>query len=238
MWQPHTSLLLHANIFRPPLPTGFFISTSPTIRKWVKPPNDLLVIVLTIQDIDVARILIDTRCSINFIFKNTLEKMKIDFRAITENPCPIFGLSGEATMTLGSIDLMVKAGSIEKITEFLIVDRPMSYNVIMGTPWLNSMRAIPSTYHMCLKFPTPYGVETIQGDHRISQVCSTSELKRNDFAVKGSNNDMYMPSSTRSNKESQLLFLEDPPSLERSIRKEILSASIDAINSLSTDTDA
>ncbi|KAL0742314.1 hypothetical protein Bca4012_083827 [Brassica carinata] len=47
-----------------------------------------------------------------------------------------------------------------------------------------------------------------------------------------------MPSSTRSNKESQLLFSEDPASLERSIRKEIRSASIDAINCLSTDTDA
>ncbi|KAL0877296.1 hypothetical protein Bca101_027001 [Brassica carinata] len=47
-----------------------------------------------------------------------------------------------------------------------------------------------------------------------------------------------MPSSTRSNKESQLLFSEDPASLERSIRKEIRSASIDTINPLSTDTDA
>ncbi|XP_013627220.1 PREDICTED: uncharacterized protein LOC106333302 [Brassica oleracea var. oleracea] len=31
------------------------------------------------------------------------------------------------------------------------------------------MRAIPSTFHLCLKFPTPRGVETIQGDRRMSQ---------------------------------------------------------------------
>ncbi|KAF3542849.1 hypothetical protein DY000_02007743 [Brassica cretica] len=36
-----------------------------------------------------------------------------------------------------------------------------------------------------------------------------------------------MPSSTRSNKESQLLFSPDPASLERSIRKEARSSSID-----------
>ncbi|KAF3527253.1 hypothetical protein DY000_02040939 [Brassica cretica] len=36
-----------------------------------------------------------------------------------------------------------------------------------------------------------------------------------------------MPSSTRSNKETQLLFSSDPASLERSIRKEIRSLSID-----------
>ena len=37
----------------------------------------------------------------------------------------------------------------------------------------------------------------------------------------------YMPSSTRSNKETQLLFSPDPASLERSIRKEARSSSID-----------
>ncbi|WZZ51195.1 hypothetical protein YC2023_051302 [Brassica napus] len=36
-----------------------------------------------------------------------------------------------------------------------------------------------------------------------------------------------MPSSTRSNKETQLLFSPDPASLERSIRKEARSSSID-----------
>nr|VDC94344.1 unnamed protein product [Brassica oleracea] len=44
-----------------------------------------------------------------------------------------------------------------------------------------------------------------------------------------------MPSSTRSNKEKQLLF-SDPARLERSIRKEVRTASID-INACSlTDT--
>ncbi|KAF3513350.1 hypothetical protein F2Q69_00005965 [Brassica cretica] len=37
----------------------------------------------------------------------------------------------------------------------------------------------------------------------------------------------YMPSSTRSNKETQLLFLPDPASLERSFRKEARSSSTD-----------
>ncbi|KAF2569736.1 hypothetical protein F2Q68_00025598 [Brassica cretica] len=36
-----------------------------------------------------------------------------------------------------------------------------------------------------------------------------------------------MPSSTRSNKETQLLFAPDPASLERSIRKEARSSTID-----------
>ncbi|KAF2562384.1 hypothetical protein F2Q70_00017054 [Brassica cretica] len=44
-----------------------------------------------------------------------------------------------------------------------------------------------------------------------------------------------MPSNTRSNKETQLLFSPDPASLERSIRKEARSSSID--NTICSSTD-
>ncbi|KAF3502378.1 hypothetical protein F2Q69_00041217 [Brassica cretica] len=110
-----------------------------------KPRNDLLVIELTIRDIDVARVLINNGMSADIIFKDTLEKMGIDQFEIVKYPSPLLGLSGEMTMAYGSINLAVKAGTVTRATEFLVVDRPASYNVIMGMPWLNAMRAIPST---------------------------------------------------------------------------------------------
>uniref|UniRef100_A0A0D3D6V8 Uncharacterized protein n=1 Tax=Brassica oleracea var. oleracea TaxID=109376 RepID=A0A0D3D6V8_BRAOL len=45
-----------------------------------------------------------------------------------------------------------------------------------------------------------------------------------------------MPSSTRSNKEKHLLFLEDPSHLERTIRKDQCSTSLDAAAFTSTDS--
>lgn len=143
-----------------------------------KPHDELLVIRLTIQDIDVARILVDTGCLTNVIYKNALERMGIDLSAITDDPNPIIGLSGNITMTLGSVDLSVRAGSVTKMVEFLVVDGPTAYNAIVGTPWLNSLRAIPSTFHLCLKFPTLLRVETIQGDRKAPQVCLAAGLKR------------------------------------------------------------
>ena len=136
-----------------------------------KPRNNLLVIELTIHDIDIARVLIDTESLVDIMYKDTLEKMRIDPSEIAENPSSLMGLSGEATIAFGSINLAVKAGTMTKVTGFLVVDRPASYNAIMGTPWLNSMRAVPSTYHLCLKFSTPQGIETFWGNPRVSQVC-------------------------------------------------------------------
>ncbi|XP_013624528.1 PREDICTED: uncharacterized protein LOC106330634 [Brassica oleracea var. oleracea] len=48
----------------------------------------------------------------------------------------------------------------------------------MGTPWWKLMQEIPSTYHLCLKFSTPRGIETIWGNPRVAQVCFAAELKR------------------------------------------------------------
>ncbi|KAF2592384.1 hypothetical protein F2Q70_00043571 [Brassica cretica] len=143
-----------------------------------KPRNDLLVIELTIRDVDVARVLIDTGSSADIIFKDTLEKTGIEQSKIVKYPSPLLGLSGETTMAYGSINLAVKTGTVTRVTEFLVVDHPTSYNIIMGMPWLNTMRAIPSMYHLCLKFPTPNGVEVIWGNPRVSQVCYAAEQKR------------------------------------------------------------
>ncbi|KAF8107172.1 hypothetical protein N665_0125s0002 [Sinapis alba] len=115
-----------------------------------KTRDDILVIELTITNIYVMRLLVDTGSSADILFKSTLERMGIDLAEITEKPILFVGFSGEAMMTLGFIYLAVKAGSITKNLEFLVIDFPVSYNAIMGTPWLNSMRAIPLNFHLCV----------------------------------------------------------------------------------------
>ncbi|KAF8082313.1 hypothetical protein N665_0834s0004 [Sinapis alba] len=150
----------------------FFEERAKTDR--VKPCNNILAIELTIENINVAIVLVNTGSSSGIIFKSTLERMEINLSEITESPIPLVGFSGEAIMTLGSINLPVKSWRITRFVEFLVINRSASYNTIVGTPWLNSMQAIPSTYHMCLKFPSPHRTTTIQGDRKISQVCFAS----------------------------------------------------------------
>ncbi|KAF2583189.1 hypothetical protein F2Q68_00005148 [Brassica cretica] len=107
-----------------------------------KPRNYLLVIELTIRDIDVARVLIGRYHLQRYSRENGHRSTRN-----AKYPSPLLGISGETTVAYGSINLAVKARTVTRVTEFLVVDRPASYNVIMGTPWLNAMRAIPSTCH-------------------------------------------------------------------------------------------
>ncbi|GKG23056.1 hypothetical protein Tco_0388359, partial [Tanacetum coccineum] len=44
--------------------------------------------------------------------------------------------------------------------EVVVGDRS-PYNIILGRPGLKTLRAIPSTIHSMMKFPTPKGVATL-----------------------------------------------------------------------------
>ena len=47
---------------------------------------------------------------------------------------------------------------ITKEVNFLVVDCSSSYNSIIGRPTLNSWKAVTSTYHLLVKFPTEYEI--------------------------------------------------------------------------------
>ncbi|KAL1225423.1 hypothetical protein V5N11_009074 [Cardamine amara subsp. amara] len=84
---------------------------------------------------------------------------------------PLIVFTSETSMSLGTIRLPVLAVGFSKIVEFTVFDPPTVYNVISGTPWIYKMKALPSTYHQCVKFPTTNGVGTIKGDQEMSRSC-------------------------------------------------------------------
>ncbi|GFS34928.1 hypothetical protein Acr_00g0036800 [Actinidia rufa] len=52
--------------------------------------------------------------------------------------------------------------------DFIVVDCPSPYNAILGRPTLGGIKAITSTYHLKLKFPTPMGIGEIKGDQKVN----------------------------------------------------------------------
>ena len=48
---------------------------------------------------------------------------------------------------------------------------PSAYNAILGRPGLNALRAIVSTYHLLVRFPTKHGIGELRGDQRLTKHC-------------------------------------------------------------------
>ena len=88
--------------------------------------------------------------------------------------------SGDCIYPKGFISLSVTTGThpaqLTKQVDFLIVDCPLSYNVILGRPTLNFLKATTSTYSLKVKFLTPYGIGEIYGDQLLPRECYQAVL--------------------------------------------------------------
>ena len=63
---------------------------------------------------------------------------------------------------------------------FLVVDYSSAYNAILGRPTLNSWKAVTSTYHLMIKFPTNYGVGELQGNQVAARECYVAMMEMDD----------------------------------------------------------
>ena len=93
---------------------------------------------------------------------------------------PLVGFGGMKVQPVGTIFLPVVVGAyprqIARNVNFLVVDCSCSYNAIIGRPTLNSWKAVISTYHLSIKFPTEHGVGQVQGDQLAARECYLAML--------------------------------------------------------------
>ena len=58
------------------------------------------------------------------------------------------------------------------------MDALSAYNILLGRPFLNAVRAIPSVYHMVIEFSTTNGVGMVRGNQRIAKECYSTSMKQ------------------------------------------------------------
>ena len=64
------------------------------------------------------------------------------------------------------------------IVDFLVVDWPSPYNVIIGQLTLKKLRAATSTYHLMLKFSIEEGMGEVTGDQLAAKRCYNISMKK------------------------------------------------------------
>ena len=106
--------------------------------------------------------------------------MKLEKKRIRPFTSPLVSITGDRIVPKGIVTLTVIAGTypaqVTKEIDFLIVDCPPTYNIILGKLALNRLRAATLTYYLKVKFPTAHGVGEIRGDQVLERECYQATL--------------------------------------------------------------
>ncbi|KAL5576998.1 hypothetical protein UlMin_018697 [Ulmus minor] len=137
------------------------------------PHKDAIVVSLRIASRKVYKILIDNGSSADILFRSTLNRMNLAGAKFEPIKSALYGFTGDSVSSEGVLNLPIELGThpcqhIQSVN-FVVVDCPSSYNAIIGRPTLNAIRAVTSTYHLLVKFPTVGGIGVLKGDQQESR---------------------------------------------------------------------
>ena len=110
--------------------------------------------------------------------------MRVEKERLIPVSTSLVGFEGTKVYSLGAVTLPVIVGDypqqITRDVTFLVVDCSSAYNAILGRPTLNSWKAVTSTYHLMIKFPTEYGVGEVRRDQVATCECYVTMLEMDD----------------------------------------------------------
>ena len=144
------------------------------------PTIDPLVISAQVGPAWMKRILVDSGSSVNILFKEAYDQMKMEAKDLKPCQCRIHGFDGSANIPTGMVELPVELGNGERrrvrMLQFVVLDIHSPYNAFLGRPALAEFRAAIAPWCLTLKFLTDHGIGVIQGDQAAERACYVAEL--------------------------------------------------------------
>ena len=111
----------------------------------------------------------------DIIYLPTFQQLKLDLGRLRPFDSPFVSFNGDRVYPKGIMTLTVTVGiysrQLTHQLDFLVVDYPSSYNVIIGRLTLNRWKSATSTYFLKVKFPTENGVSEVKGDQVLAREC-------------------------------------------------------------------
>ncbi|PON50855.1 hypothetical protein PanWU01x14_220920, partial [Parasponia andersonii] len=81
----------------------------------------------------------------DILYYDAFKKIGLNESDLKPTIAPLYGFTGDSLMPIGMIELMVNVGTYPrvsaKMTQFLVVDCPSTFNAVLGRPTLRELRA-------------------------------------------------------------------------------------------------
>lgn len=145
------------------------------------PHDNALVISADVASKQFDQILVDTKSSVNVLFKSTLDEIGITSLRLENTSTSLKGF-GRGKLTLfGVVKLPVRIGTspFQKtmMLDFVVIGKDNLYQIILGRLFLRISKAVVSNHYLPLKYRVNGVMRVVKGDQRIAQSCCTAAAK-------------------------------------------------------------
>jgi len=152
------------------------------LRDVVPHDNDPVVISVITAGRKVHRVLVDQGSFVDVMFWSTFNKLQLSPGLLRPYTGCLYGFADNPVEVRGYLELRTTftdgAASRTESIRYLVVNSNSAYNILLGKPALNRLRAVSSTRHMKMKFPDLSGkVIVIKSDQEEARKCYENSLK-------------------------------------------------------------
>jgi len=158
------------------------VFTRADLQNVVSRDNDSMVISVVTAGRKVHRVLVDQGSFADVIFWSTFNKLQLSPDLLRSYTGCLYGFADNPVEVRGYLELRTTftdgTTSRTESIRYLVVNSNSAYNILLGRPALNRLRAVSSTRHMKMKFPALSGkVIVIKSDQEEARKCYENSLK-------------------------------------------------------------
>jgi hypothetical protein len=129
-----------------------------------------------IGNVRLSKVLMDGGSSLNIIYAETLELLRVDRSEVRAGAAPFHGIApGKRILPLGRIDLPVYFGTPSNFQKetltFEVVGFRGTCHAVLGRPCYAKFMAVPNYTYLKLKMPGPNGIITVGSTYRHTYEC-------------------------------------------------------------------
>ncbi|KAK2648534.1 hypothetical protein Ddye_016023 [Dipteronia dyeriana] len=144
------------------------------IYNTLQPHDDPMVITVQISNCVIHRVLVNIDNSVDILFKDTLEKLNLKHWCYNNCTTLLYSFTEDSIILVGSNILKVIAETVPLqqniMTNFVMVVTP-TYKMILGRPFLSSLKEVLSVYHNILMVLVGGKVGKVLGDQKADRKC-------------------------------------------------------------------
>ena len=140
-----------------------------------------MVLTVRMANSNVHRMLVDNGSVVDILYWDAYKRTNLTENDLSPTTFRLYRFTRDHMISRGTIKLAVTVGKHPKtltvMMEFLAIDSPSAFNMVIGRLLLKALKAMTSIYYLTMKFPTAMGTRQVRGGQCDSRECYNRSLE-------------------------------------------------------------